>query len=174
MKLSILAVTAVSAAAAVTTGVASYEAFAPGEAPAATAPAPRQPSGTVTRFADCPKGTVLRGRFCIRIQERTVTEYVTAPPSLVQQASAPSGPAQDTGPVGDGGSSGSRDRDGDRDDDDFADDHDDDGDDRDDDRDDHDDDHDDDRDDDDRDDDDHDDDDHDDDHDDDDHDDDDD
>src|SRR5687767_11821292 len=143
MKLTSLAVLAVSAAAAATTGVASYEAFAPGDAPAAAAPstaADARPN-RVVRMADCPRDTVLRGKFCIRTEERTLTEYVAAPPAPAQQAAvAP------TSPIGEQGSSDARDDARDHGDDPFDDDdrdEDDDHDDDDHDDDDHDDDHDD-------------------------------
>jgi hypothetical protein len=127
MKLTSLAVLAVSAAAAATTGVASYEAFAPGDAPAAAAPstaADARPN-RVVRMADCPRDTVLRGKFCIRTEERTLTEYVAAPPAPAQHAVvAPPTPA------GERGSSDDRDDDArDHDADPFYDDHDEDDDD---------------------------------------------
>ena len=124
MKLTSLAVMAVSAAAAVTTGVVSYEAFAPADAPAAAAATDRQQGpGRVVRLADCPRDTVLRGKFCIRTEERTVTEYVAAPAAPVRRAPvAPTSTTPERRPSGD---PDDRDSDDNGDDDDEFDDHDD-------------------------------------------------
>jgi len=108
MKLTTLAITIVSAAASITVGVASYQAVAPPDPAAADSPATAAGSYPVTRkappldpitvFADCPKDTLLRGKVCIRQEERTVVEYVAAPAPPPQQVAAPTYPSNNNDP----------------------------------------------------------------------------
>ncbi len=134
MKTISLAVAAVSAAAAVTTGFVSYEAFAPEETASADAASPAATPDQQrrrARWADCPKDTELRGRFCVRTEGRVVTEYVAASPAPVQQVAAPADPGVPPGPGDDSddsdeGPDDHPDPDEDHFDDDHGDDHDDD------------------------------------------------